>query len=70
MIGGDLAKEVTALKERTDRELQVRHAGGQVTATGVSLQSYDLGGARSTARKNSPRADIPKTGAAAPADAS
>jgi dihydrofolate reductase len=88
VIGGDLAKEVTALKERTDGELQVhgsgalvqsllaqdlvdtlhlltfpvvlgagrrlfpegavptafRHAGGQVTPTGVSIQSYDLAG--------------------------
>jgi dihydrofolate reductase len=88
VIGGDLAKEVTALKERTDGELQVhgsgalvqsllaqdlvdtlhlltfpvvlgagrrlfpegavptafRHVGGQVTRTGVSLQSYDLAG--------------------------
>lgn len=88
MISGDLGKEVTALKERTDGELQVhgsgalvqsllaldlvdtvhlltfpvvlgsglrffaegalptkfRHAGGRVTAAGVSIQSYDLAG--------------------------
>jgi dihydrofolate reductase len=88
VIGGDLAKEVTALKERTDGELQVhgsgalvqsllaqdlvdtlhlltfpvvlgagrrlfpegavptafRHVGGQVTGTGVSIQSYELAG--------------------------
>ncbi|MCX4765927.1 dihydrofolate reductase family protein [Streptomyces sp. NBC_01275] len=88
VVGGDLAKEVTALKERTDGELQVhgsgalvrslldlglvdtlhlltfpvvlgagrrlftegavptafRHAGGRITAAGVSLQSYDLAG--------------------------
>jgi dihydrofolate reductase len=88
VVGGDLAKEVTALKERTDGELQVhgsgalaqsllaldlvdtlhlltfpvvlgsgrrffaegavptkfRHAGGSVTAAGVSIQSYDLAG--------------------------
>jgi dihydrofolate reductase len=88
VIRGDLAKEVTALKERTDGELQVhgsgalvqsllaldlvdtihvltfpvvlgaglrlftegavptafKHAGGRVTAAGVSIQSYDLVG--------------------------
>lgn len=88
VVGGDLAKEVTALKERTEGELQVhgsgvllrslldlglvdtlhlitfpvvlgagrrlfregatptafRHAGGRVTSTGVSIQSYDLAG--------------------------
>ncbi|WP_327691918.1 MULTISPECIES: dihydrofolate reductase family protein [unclassified Streptomyces] len=88
VISGDLGKEVTALKERTDGELQVhgsgalvqsllaldlvdtlhlltfpvvlgsglrffaegalptkfRHAGGRVTAAGVSIQSYDLAG--------------------------
>ncbi|MEU0075962.1 dihydrofolate reductase family protein [Streptomyces sp. NPDC006332] len=88
VIDGDLAKEVTALKDRTDGELQVhgsgalvrslldlglvdtlhllsfpvvlgagrrlfaegavptafRHAGGRVTAAGVSIQSYDLAG--------------------------
>ncbi|MFE4968571.1 dihydrofolate reductase family protein [Streptomyces sp. NPDC056660] len=88
VLGGDLAKEVTALKERTDGELQAhgsgalvrslldlglvdtlhlltfpvvlgsgrrffegvtvpakfRHAGGRVTAAGVSIQSYDLAG--------------------------
>jgi len=88
VVGGDLAKEVTALKERTDGELQVhgsgalvqsllaldlvdtlhlltfpvvlgsgrrffvegavptrfRHAGGSITAAGVSIQSYDLAG--------------------------
>ncbi|MFF8971273.1 dihydrofolate reductase family protein [Streptomyces sp. NPDC014995] len=87
-IHGDLAKEVTALKERTDGELQVhgsgalahslfaldlvdtvhlltfpvvlgaghrlfaegtlptafRHAGGRITAAGVSIQTYDLDG--------------------------
>ncbi|CAL9568818.1 putative protein YyaP [Streptomyces sp. enrichment culture] len=88
VVRGDLAKEVAALKERTDGELQVhgsgalarslfaldlidtvhlltfpvvlgagrrlfpegtvptafRHTGGRVTATGVSIQSYDLVG--------------------------
>ncbi|CAL9377499.1 putative protein YyaP [Streptomyces sp. enrichment culture] len=88
VVRGDLAKEVAALKERTDGELQVhgsgalarslfaldlvdtvhlltfpvvlgagrrlfpegtvptafRHTGGRVTATGVSIQSYDLAG--------------------------
>jgi dihydrofolate reductase len=88
VLGGDLAKEVTALKERIDGELQVhgsgalvqsllaldlidtlhlltfpvvlgsglrffaegavptrfRHAGGRITAAGVSIQSYDLAG--------------------------
>ncbi|MER6109414.1 dihydrofolate reductase family protein [Streptomyces hirsutus] len=88
VLGGDLAKEVTALKERTDGELQVhgsgalarslfalglvdrlhlltfpvvlgagrrlfpegsppaafRHTDGQITATGVSLQTYDPAG--------------------------
>ncbi|MGW1797877.1 dihydrofolate reductase family protein [Streptomyces sp. NPDC001984] len=88
VLGGDLAKEVTALKEQTDGELQVhgsgalvrsllaldlvdtlhlltfpvvlgagrrlfeegavptafRHAGGRVTAAGVSIQSYDFAG--------------------------
>ncbi len=88
VIAGDLAKEVTALKERTDGELQIHgsgalvrsllaldlvdtlhlltfpvvlgtgfrlfeegavptrfeHAGGRVTAAGVSIQSYDLAG--------------------------
>ncbi|MFK4106891.1 dihydrofolate reductase family protein [Streptomyces sp. NPDC019531] len=88
VIGGDLAKEVTALKESTDGELQVhgsgvllrslldlglvdtlhlitfpvvlgagrrlfpegatptafRHAGGRITSTGVSIQSYDRAG--------------------------
>ncbi|MFF0162224.1 dihydrofolate reductase family protein [Streptomyces sp. NPDC005263] len=88
VIDGDLAEEVTALKDRTDGELQVhgsgalvrslldlglvdtlhllsfpvvlgagrrlfaegavptafRHAGGRVTAAGVSIQSYDLAG--------------------------
>ncbi|MFF4543983.1 dihydrofolate reductase family protein [Streptomyces sp. NPDC001435] len=88
VIGGDLAKEVTALKEQTDGELQVhgsgalvrsllaldlvdtlhlltfpvvlgagrrlfeegapptkfRHAGGRVTAAGVSIQTYDFAG--------------------------
>jgi len=88
VIGGDLAKEVTALKGRTDGELQVhgsgalvqsllalglvdtlhlltfpvvlgtglrffaegapptrfRHAGGSITSTGVSIQTYDLAG--------------------------
>ncbi|MDH6624712.1 dihydrofolate reductase [Streptomyces sp. LBL] len=88
VIGGDLANEVTALKERTDGELQVhgsgalvrsllaldlldtlhlmtfpvvlgagrrlltegavptafRHAGGRVTAAGVSIQSYEQAG--------------------------
>ncbi|MBD0841759.1 MULTISPECIES: dihydrofolate reductase family protein [unclassified Streptomyces] len=28
VVGGDLAKEVTALKERTDRQLQVHGSGG------------------------------------------
>ncbi|MQY38700.1 putative protein YyaP [Streptomyces sp. RB17] len=88
VLGGDLAKEVQALKERTDGELQVhgsgalvrslidlrlldtlhlvtfpvvlgsghrlfldgavptrfRHTGGRVTASGVSIQTYDLAG--------------------------
>ncbi|MFF9216750.1 dihydrofolate reductase family protein [Streptomyces viridosporus] len=88
VIGGDLDKEVTDLKERTDGELQVhgsatlaqslfalglvdtlhlltfpvvlgagrrlfpegsaptafRHTGGEITAAGVSVQSYDLAG--------------------------
>ncbi|MER5429486.1 dihydrofolate reductase family protein [Streptomyces sp. NPDC002588] len=88
VLGGDLAKEVTDLKERTDGELQVhgsgalvqsllaldlvdtlhllsfpvvlgtgrrffadgavptafKHAGGSVTAAGVSIQTYDLEG--------------------------
>ncbi|MGY6021288.1 dihydrofolate reductase family protein [Streptomyces spinosirectus] len=88
VIRGDLAKEVTALKERTDGELQVhgsgalvqsllalglvdtlhlltfpvvlgtglrffadgavptrfRHAGGSITAAGVSIQTYDVAG--------------------------
>jgi dihydrofolate reductase len=88
VLRGDLTKEVTALKERTDGELQVhgsgalvqslldlglvdtlhlltfpvvlgtgrrffadgavptafRHTGGSVTARGVSIQSYDVGG--------------------------
>ncbi|MET8243815.1 dihydrofolate reductase family protein [Streptomyces sp. NPDC005202] len=88
VIGGDLAKQVTALKERTDGELQVHgsgalgrsllaqdlvdtvhlltfpvvlgagrrlfeegavptaftHAGGRVTAAGVSIQTYDFAG--------------------------
>ncbi|NEA98147.1 dihydrofolate reductase family protein [Streptomyces sp. SID13726] len=88
VIAGDLAKEVTALKERTDGDVQVhgsgvllrslldlglvdtlhlitfpvvlgagrrlfldgatptafRHAGGRITSTGVSIQSYDLAG--------------------------
>ncbi|MGW2234806.1 dihydrofolate reductase family protein [Streptomyces sp. NPDC001759] len=88
VLSGDLAKEVTALKERTDGELQVhgsgalvrslltldlvdtlhlltfpvvlgsglrlfeegavptkfRHAGGRITSTGVSLQTYEPAG--------------------------
>ncbi|MFJ6081125.1 dihydrofolate reductase family protein [Streptomyces sp. NPDC092369] len=88
VLDGDLAKEVTALKERTDGEVQIHgsgalvqsllaldlvdtlhlltfpvvlgsgfrlfaegavpttftHAGGSVTSTGVSIQSYDLAG--------------------------
>jgi dihydrofolate reductase len=88
VLDGDLAKEVTALKEQTDGELQIhgsgalvqsllaldlidtvhlltfpvvlgagrrlfaegavptafRHAGGRVTAAGVSIQSYELAG--------------------------
>ncbi|MFI9341079.1 dihydrofolate reductase family protein [Streptomyces sp. NPDC052773] len=88
VLRGDLAKEITALKERTDGELQVhgsgalvqslldlglvdtvhlltfpvvlgtgrrffadgavptafRHTAGSVTATGVSIQSYDVAG--------------------------
>ncbi|MET7290980.1 dihydrofolate reductase family protein [Streptomyces griseoloalbus] len=88
VIGGDLAQEVTALKERTEGELQVhgsgalvqslfaldlvdtlhlltfpvvlgagrrlfaegspptafRHAGGRITAAGVSVQTYDFAG--------------------------
>lgn len=88
VIAGDLAKEVTALKERTDGELQVhgsgalarslfafdlvdtlhlltfpvvlgagrrlfpegsmpsafRHTGGEITAAGVSIQTYDFSG--------------------------
>lgn len=88
VIRGDLAKEVTALKERTDGELQLhgsgalarslfaldlvdtlnlltfpvvlgagrrlfpegsmpsafRHTGGEITAAGVSIQSYDFAG--------------------------
>ncbi|MER6746047.1 dihydrofolate reductase family protein [Streptomyces fungicidicus] len=88
VIAGDLAKEVTALKKRTDGELQLhgsgalarslfaldlvdtlhlltfpvvlgagrrlfpegsvpsafRHAGGEITAAGVSIQTYDFAG--------------------------
>ncbi|GAA2285028.1 dihydrofolate reductase family protein [Streptomyces atrovirens] len=88
VIRGDLAKEVTALKERTDGELQLhgsgalarslfaldlvdtlnlltfpvvlgagrrlfpegsmpsafRHTGGEITAAGVSIQTYDFSG--------------------------
>lgn len=88
VLGGDLAKEVTALKERTDGQLQMhgsgalarsllalglvdtihlltfpvvlgagrrlfaegavptafRHTAGRVTASGVSVQTYDLAG--------------------------
>ncbi|MEU6348445.1 dihydrofolate reductase family protein [Streptomyces sp. NPDC047072] len=88
VVAGDLAKEITALKERTEGEIQIhgsgalvgslldlglvdtlhvitfpvvlgtghrlfkegaaptafRHAGGRITSTGVSIQSYDLAG--------------------------